>query len=151
VATLPIRLIGRIDTQARRYPVVRHSTVEGLEFRLIGPRAPLPEAEQLSDLDLAVHPDDWDRVREAVGFEPPVGRIHGCAICGGQWLGDGLPTVLPYFLDCRSNHVYYASACSPECVDRALTKVRGKLRQAVRREIVRRETRPTSAQANGHP
>jgi hypothetical protein len=92
VATLPNRLIGRpnrIDTQARRYPVVRHSTVEGLEFRLIGPRAPLPEAEQLSDLDLAVHPDDWDRVREAVGFEPPVGAFTAApSVAGSGWAKD---------------------------------------------------------------
>ncbi len=147
MATLPIRFIScpnRHDMQAGRYPIVRHRKVDRLEFRLIGQRAPLPEAEELSDLEMAVHPDDWDRVREAVGFEPPVGRIHGCTICGGEWLGEGLPTVLPSYVDPRDNCVYCTSACSPECVDRAAAKVRAKLRQAVRRE-----TRPTHEQANG--
>ncbi len=147
MATLPIRFISRPnrrDMQAGCYPIVRHPKVDGLEFRLIGPRAPLPEAEELSDLEMAVHPDDWDRVREAVGFEPPVGRVFCCTICGGEWLGEGLPTVLPSYVDRRSNCVYCASACSPECVDRAAAKVRAVLRQAVRLEA-----RPTQEQANG--
>ncbi len=136
--TLPVRFISRPnrrDMQAGCYPIVRHAKVDSLEFRLIGRRAPLPEAEELSDLEMAVHPDDWARVREVVGFEPPVGRVYCCPICGGEWLGEGLPTVLPSYVDPRDNCVYCASACSPECVEDAATKVRTVLRQAVRREI----------------
>jgi hypothetical protein len=120
--------------QAGRYPVVGHTTIEGLEFRLIGPLAPLPEAEGLSGMDLAVHPDEWDRVRQAVGFEPPVGRLHGCPICGGQWLGEGLTTVYPYLVDRRSDKVYCISACSPACVERAAELTREALRRSLKGE-----------------
>ncbi len=84
---------------------------------------------------MAVHPDDWDGVCEAVGFELPVGRVYCCTICGGEWLGDGLPAVLPSYVDRRSNCVYCAGACAPACVDRAAAKMRTVLRQAVRREV----------------
>ena len=136
MATLPIRFTSRPnrrDMQAGLYPIATHAKIDRLEFRLIGPLAPLPEAKELSDLELAIHPDDRDRVREAVGFEPPVGRVCRCPICGGEWLGDGLPTVLPSYVDRHDNCVYCASACSPECVDRAAAKLYTMLRQAVLR------------------
>ncbi len=49
-------------------------------------------------------------------------------------MGEGLPAVLASYVDRRSNSVYCASACSPECVDRAAAKMRTGLRQGVRRE-----------------